>query len=177
MADKTQRINEYKENAVKKFKEFLEKSNDLIFVDYRGLTVAQITELRGKLREENAQLTVVKNNYMNIALNQMGMPDVADYLVGPTAIAFITKDAGPVAKALVEFAKETPLSLKGGIVEGKRFGLGEVDALSKLPSRTELIARVMGSLNAPATNMVLVLTGVISKFVRTLKAVADSKKE
>ena len=176
MAEKTQRINEYKENAVKKFKDFVENAKDLIFVDYRGLTVAQITELRTKLLEEASKLTVVKNNYMNLALTQLGMPDVKDLLVGPTAIAFVTKDAGPVAKMLVEFAKESPLALKGGIIEGKRFDLEQITTLSKLPSRDELIAKMMGSLKAPASNMVLVLNGVITKLVRTLQAVADSKK-
>ncbi|RPJ05583.1 MAG: 50S ribosomal protein L10 [Spirochaetaceae bacterium] len=177
MAEKTQRINEYKETSVKKLKDIVENAHDLIFADFRGLTVAQLTDLRKKLRAEEAQFTVVKNNYMNLALTQLGKPDVSDLLKGPTATTFIRKDVGPVAKILVEFAKEVPLKLKGGIVEGKRFSQEEMTALSKLPSRQELIARIMGSLNAPATNMVLVLNGVITKLVRTLKAVADKKQQ
>lgn len=177
MTKKTQKINDYKKNAVKALKEIIEKSTDLIFTDFRGLTVAQLTDLRHKLRQEAARYKVVKNNYMQIALQEMGKPDVSDFLVGPTGVAFATRDIGPVAKIFVEFAKEAPLVLKGAIVDGKKLDQAGVDALSKLPSRQELIARLMGSLNAPATNLVLVLSAVASKLVRTLKAVADKKAE
>jgi len=175
MAEKTQKINEYKKNAVKALREIIEKSTDLIFTDFRGLTVAQLTDLRHKLRQEQASYKVVKNNYMQIALQELGKPDVSDFLVGPTGVAFATRDIGPVAKIFVEFAKEVPLVLKGAIVDGKKMDQAGIDALSKLPSKTELIAKLMGSLKAPATNMVYVLNAVISKLVRTLKAVADKK--
>jgi large subunit ribosomal protein L10 len=175
MGDKTQRINDYKSNAVKAVKEIVEGASDLIFTDFRGLTVAQLTDLRHKLRSEHAQYKVVKNNYMNLALQQLGKPDVRDYLSGPTGITFIKNDTGPVAKILIDFAKEVPLLIKGGIIEGKKYGKDGVVVFSKMPSRLEMMSKLMGSLNAPATNFVYVLEGVISKFVRTLKAVADKK--
>jgi len=175
MAEKTQKINPAKEGAVKAVREIIEKAQDLIFTNYRGLTVAQLTYLRAKLRAEHASYKVVKNNYMNLALQQLGKPDVSDYLTGPTGVTFITKDSGPVAKVLITFAKEVPLVLKGAIIDGKKFGQNDVLALSRLPSRLELIAKLMGSMKAPASNFVYVLNGVISKLVRTIKAVGDSK--
>ncbi|HEQ70895.1 MAG TPA: 50S ribosomal protein L10 [Spirochaetia bacterium] len=176
MAEKTQKINAYKSNAIAVLKGIVENASDLIFTDFRGCTVAQLTEIRSKLRAENASYKVVKNNYMNLALNQLGMPDVQEFLIGPTGIAFIKGDSGPVAKVLVGMAKEAPLQVKGGIIEGQRFEKDGVVALSKLPGRNELIARLMGSMSAPAQNLVYALNGVVTKLVRTLKAVADSKQ-
>ena len=177
MAEKTQRINEYKTNAVNAVKTIIENAKDLIFTEYRGMTVAQITELRKKLRAEDARYKVVKNNYMNLALKELGKPDMSGLLKGPTAVTFINKDAGPVAKILVDFSKEAPLVLKGAIIEGKDFDKNGVLAFSKMPSRNEMYAKLLGSLNAPATNFVYVVNGVISKLVRTIKAVGDAKQQ
>jgi large subunit ribosomal protein L10 len=175
MGEKTQRINEYKTNAVKAVRAIIENANDLIFTEYRGMTVAQMTDLRNKLRDEDAQYKVVKNNYMNLALKELGKPDMGGLLKGPTAITFVKKDAGPVAKILVDFSKEAPLILKGAIIEGQSFDKDGVLAFSKMPTRKDLYAMMMSSLNAPASNFVFVLHGVISKLVRTLKAVGDKK--
>jgi large subunit ribosomal protein L10 len=177
MGEKTQRINDFKTNTVKAIKDIIVNANDLIFTDFRGLSVAQLTDLRTKLRHEQAKYKVVKNNYLDLALKELGKPDVSEMLKGPTGTTFISRDAGPVAKILVEFAKEIPLVVKGGIIEGKKFGKDGVTALSKLPSRQELLASMLGSLKAPATNTVYVLQGVITKFVRTLQAVADKKAQ
>ncbi len=177
MAEKTQRINEYKTNAVNAVKAIIENAKDLIFTEYRGMTVAQITELRKKLHAEEARYKVVKNNYMDLALKELGKPNMSSLLKGPTAVTFINKDAGPVAKILVDFSKEAPLILKGAIIEGKEFDKNDVLAFSKMPSRNDLYAQLLGSLNAPATNFVYVLHGVISKLVRTIKAVGDAKQQ
>ncbi len=177
MAEKTQRINEYKTNAVQAVKTIIENAKDLIFTEYRGMTVAQITELRKKLRTEEARYKVVKNNFMNLALKELGKPDMSGVLKGPTGVTFVTRDAGPVAKILVDFSKEAPLVLKGGIIEGKEFNKDGVLAFSRMPSRKELYAAMLSSLKAPASNFVFVLNGVISKLVRTLKAVGDKKPQ
>jgi large subunit ribosomal protein L10 len=175
MGEKTQRINEYKTNSIKAVKVIIQNAQDLIFTEYRGLTVAQLTDLRRKLKAEQAQYKVVKNNCMNLAMRELGKPDMSAYLTGPTGVTFITKDAGPVAKILVEFAKEVPLVVKGGLIEGKEFNKEGVAAFSKMPSRRELYAKFLGTVKAPASNFVYVLQGVIAKLVRTVKAVGDKK--
>jgi large subunit ribosomal protein L10 len=177
MGEKTQRINEYKSNAVNAVREIIKSAKDLIFTEYRGMSVAQITDLRKRLRSEEARYKVVKNNYMNLALKELGKPDMSDVLKGPTGVTFINGDAGPVAKILVDFSKEAPLVLKGALIEGKEFNKDGVLAFSKMPSRKEMYAKILSSLKAPASNFVYVLNGVISKLVRTLKAVGDKKPQ
>lgn len=176
MSDYVTRINDEKKGAVNSLKELLQESSDFIFTNYRGLTVSQITELRDKLREEDASFRVVKNRFAKIALKDMEQPQVDDFLTGPTAIALPKKEAGPVAKILVEFGKENPVEIKGGIINSRVFTEKEVEEFSKLPTRDELIAKLMGTMNAPIQNFVYTLNAVPQKLVRVLQAVADQKK-
>lgn len=170
------RINERKREAVGRIKETLEGARDIIFTDYRGLTVEQITSLRGKLRETASAYKVVKNDYARIAMEQLGMPDAAGLLKGPTALALVGRDVGPAAKVILDFTKDSPLQLKGALVGGRLFGAKEVEALSKLPGRETLLAMLMGTMKAPLQNLVYVINGVTGKLVRTLAAVAEQKK-
>lgn len=176
MSDYVTRINDEKKGAVNSLKELLQESSDFIFTNYRGLTVSQITELREKLREEDASFRVVKNRFAKIALKDMEQPEVDGFLTGPTAIALPKKEAGPVAKILVEFGKENPVEIKGGIINSRVFTEKEVEEFSKLPTRDELIAKLMGTMNAPIQNFVYTLNAVPQKLVRVLQAVADQKK-
>ncbi|WP_028974538.1 50S ribosomal protein L10 [Spirochaeta cellobiosiphila] len=169
------KIQPKKVEAVAALKESFGRVNDFFFTDYRGLTVEQITELRTKLRGLNAEYKVVKNNFAKIAFREMEGEDVDEYLVGPTAVALALDESGPVAKALLEFAEENPIAVKGGLIAGGSYDHKQVEAYSKLPTRIELIQKLMGTMNAPAQNMVYVLNGVTTKLVRTLQAVADQK--
>ena len=169
------KVQQYKVDAVNALKDEFADVKDFIFTDYRGLSVEQITELRNKLREKNATYKVVKNRFAKLALEQMEMPAVGDNLVGPTAVAYTTDETGPVAKILFELAKEMPVEVKGGLVDGNVFDSAEVEAFSKLPTRLELIAKLMGTMNAPIQTFVSTLNAVPETFVRTLQAVADSK--
>ena len=175
MAEKTQRINEYKTRSVQTAKEIIESAQDLIFTEYRGMSVAQLTDLRKKLRSEQASYKVMKNNYMRLAMRELGKPDMSAYLTGPTAVTFVSADVGPVAKILVDSSKEMPLVVKGALIEGREFDKNGVIAFAKMPSRKEMYAKMLGTLKAPASNFVYVLNGVISKLVRTVKAVGDKK--
>lgn len=168
-------VQQYKIDAVAELKEGLEKSRSFIFADYRGLSVEQISELRGSLREAGAEFHVVKNNYAKIAFKQMDHEDVAPYLVGPTAIAYCGDEAGPVAKAMLKLGKDMPVELKGGLLDGEVYDAKAVEAFSKLPSKLELIQMLMGTMNAPVQNMVFVLNGITTKLVRTLDAVREQK--
>jgi large subunit ribosomal protein L10 len=176
MGEKTQKINQQKQDRVSEIREIITGAKDIIFADYRGLTVSQLTELRGKLQQEESSFKVIKNNYSKIAFQELGLPVNDDFLIGPTALTLIKGDAGPVAKILLGFAKELPLDIKGGLVEGRVFSREEITALSILPGRNELYAKLLGSMNAPATSVVMVLQAVAGKLVRTLQAVADKKK-
>jgi len=170
------RINERKTAAVGRIKESLGGARDIIFTDYRGLTVQQITDLRGKLRETKTVYKVVKNDYARIAMRQLGLPDASGLLTGPTALALVGSDVGPVARVILDFTRDSPLQLKGALVGGRLFGARDVEALSRLPGRETLISMLMGTMKAPLQNLVYVINGVTSKLVRALAAVADKKK-
>lgn len=174
MAEKE--IQQSKTDKVNELKEQFKDVKDYFFTDYRGLTVEQITDLRNRLREKNALYKVVKNNFAKIVLKELDCPEVDDYLFGPTAIAYTSDDSGPVAKVLLEFAKDTSVEVKGGLVEGNVYDASGVEAYSKLPTRVELLAKLMGTMNAPLQNLVYAMNGVTQKLVRTLQAVADSKQ-
>lgn len=178
MADvEEKKIQQYKLDAVTDLKQQFDDVRDFIFTDYRGLTVEQITELRNRLREKQAEYHVVKNRYAKIAIKQLEMPDVSEYLVGPTALALAKDESGPVAKILLEFGKDTSVTVKGAIINGNVYTSEEVDAYSKLPTRDELIAKLMGTMNAPLQHLVYAMNGVTQKLVRVLQAVADKKGE
>jgi len=176
MAETARKIQQYKTNAVTKLKEEFAKTPDLIFSDFRGLTFPQMIELRAKLGEQGTSYRVVRNAFARIALKEAGLPDAAVMLEGPTALAFLGKDPSPAAKVIVDFTRSAPLTIKGGVVSGKIFSAKDIEALSRLPGRQQLLALLMGTLNAPLMSLMNVMNGVSSKLVRTLAAVADKKK-
>jgi large subunit ribosomal protein L10 len=172
------KIQPAKVEAVAELDKQFEGVSDYIFASYRGMTVEQLFTLRRQLRQEGAEFKVVKNNFAKIVFRNKKADGVDSYLVGPTAVALARKDSGPVAKILVEYAKEVPtLEVKGGYIAGSAFDAKQVEAFSKLPGKNELLAMLMGTLNAPAQNMVFALNGVASKLVRTLAAYADKKAQ
>jgi large subunit ribosomal protein L10 len=177
MAETTRKVQQYKTDAVTKLKEYLGATPDLIFSDFRGLTFPQMTELRAKLTEKGTAYRVVRNAFARIAMKEAGLPDASAMLEGPTALAFLGRDPSPAAKVIVDFTKAAPLSIKGGVISGKIFSSKDIEALSRLPGRLDLLAMLMGTMNAPLRNMMYVMNGVSSKLVRTLAAVADKKEK
>jgi len=169
------KIQPNKLEAVAALKEQFGEVTDFFFTDYRGLTVEQITELRVNLRKLGAEFHVVKNNYAKIAFKQLEKEGVDGFLVGPTAIAIVKEEAGPVAKALLKFADDTPVEVKGGFVDGNVFDVKQVEQFSKLPTKLELIQMLMGTMQAPARNLACALNDVTTKLVRTLDAVREQK--
>ena len=149
---------------------------DYIFASYRGMTVEQLFTLRRQLRKENAEFKVVKNNFAKIVFRNRNADGLDGYFVGPTAVALARKDSGPVAKILMDFAKEVPtLEVKGGYIGGSAFDAKQVEAFSKLPSKNELISMLMSTMNAPAQNLVYALNSVASQLVRVLAAYGEKK--
>jgi large subunit ribosomal protein L10 len=176
MTREVKKIQPAKLEGVAKLKAYIGAAPDIVFSDFRSLTFPQMTELRGKLSEKDAAYRVVRNSAARIAMKEAGLPDASELLIGPTGLAFLGQDPGAGAKILLDFARGAPLKIKGGVIGGKKVSIPEIVALSRLPNRMQLIAILMGTMNAPLRNAMYVMNGVASKLVRTLAAVADQKK-
>ena len=133
-----------------------------MLVDYRGLTVEEDTNLRNKLREANVKYFVIKNTLLGRAAADAGLNGLDEALHGPTAIAVSDEDAVAPAKVLADFAKENEkLEIKAGFMDGAVISLDEIKKLAATPSKDTLIAKMMGSLNAPASNLVRLLQTIV----------------
>ena len=165
-----------KEALVAEFAEKLKEAKAAFLADYRGLDVDQANDLRNKLREAGVEYRVVKNTLLRLAAKDTGAACFDEYLSGPTAIAVANEDPVAPAKALVEFAKKNEaFELKVGMLDGKLLAVADIKALAELPSREELLAKMLGSMSAPATNFVGVLAAVPRSFVQVLAAIKDQK--
>jgi large subunit ribosomal protein L10 len=146
------------------------------FVDYRGLTFAEATELRRRLRKVDADLKVVKNTLGKIAAADAGVEGLDELLAGPTAIAFVHGDPVKVAKTIQDFIKEKKkAAIRGGKLQRSVLTAGDIEALAALPSREQLIAQVVGAIASPLTGLANVLTGPIRGLVVVLAQVQDQK--
>ena len=160
---------EMKQNIVSEIAEKLEKASACVVVDYRGLTVDEVTQLRTKFREAGVEYKVLKNTLVRRAAKQLNMMEEFndEKLVGTNAFAISYDDAIAPARVVKEFAKEHPnLEFKMGYVEGEFYDAAKLESLASIPSREELIAKLLGSLKAPVSN-----------FVYLLDAIAKNKEE
>lgn len=165
-----------KKQIVADLVESLKAAQAGVLFDYRGLTVEQDTKLRSDLRAAGVEYRVVKNTLTRFAVNEVGLTELDPILNGPTALAISRTDAVAPAKILAKFAKDNEVvSIKAGFVDGKVIDVEEVNALSKLPSKEELIAKLMGSLNAPVSGVVNILQGNIRAMAIALNAYAEKK--
>jgi large subunit ribosomal protein L10 len=171
-----------KQAVVAELKEQLTSAKGVVLTGYKGLTVAQDTALRREFREAGVTYHVVKNTMLRLAAQEAGIEGLADHLEGTTAFAFSAEDAVAPAKVIGGFIKKNKLdesgvlTIKVGMVEGQVIDVNEVKALATLPSREELIAKMLGSMNAPISNTVNVLQGVIRNAVYVLDAVRAQKE-
>lgn len=167
-----------KAGKVAELKDLLSSSKGAVLVDYCGLTVAEDTELRSKMREAGVKYMVAKNTFIRIAAKEVGVEGLDSYLEHNTAVAFSAEDPVAPAKILNDFSKDhKALEIKAGILDGKVIALDEVKALAELPSRDELLAKLVGSMQAPISGLVNVLQGTIRNFVYTLEAVRQKKEQ
>lgn len=167
-----------KSGKVAELKDLLSSSKGAVLVDYCGLTVAEDTELRSKMREAGVKYMVAKNTFIRIAAKEAGIEGLDAYLEHNTAVAFSAEDPVAPAKILNDFSKDhKALEIKAGILDGKVIALDEVKALAELPSREELLAKLVGSMQAPISGLVNVLQGTIRNFVYTLEAVRQKKEQ
>lgn len=166
--------------VVEEMKEKLQSAQGAVLVGFIGLTVAEVTKLRRKFREGGVEYKVIKNTLTRIAADELGYNGLDEFLEGPTAIAYSTEDVVAPAKILKEFIKETKteaITVKVGIADGQVIDKASVDALANLPSRDELIAKIVGSMQAPISGLVNVLQGNIRNMVYVLDAVRAKKAE
>jgi len=166
---------EQKKAVVAEVAEQFKAAEAAVLAEYRGLSVSQMTELRGKARQAQIYVRVVKNSLTRRAIEGSSYECLRDQLSGPLALA-ISKDPVAVAKLLADFAKDNEaLKIRAGAMGGKLMSLEQVEALAKLPSREQLLATLVGTLQAPIVKLVRTMNEVPSKFVRTLAAVRDAK--
>ena len=154
---------ELKQPIVEAISEEIKDAQSVVLVDYRGLTVAQDTELRKQLREAGIIYKVYKNTMIKRAIEGTEFEGLTDCLEGPSAIAISKEDATAPARILCKFAKDAQkLELKGGVVEGNVYDVAGLTELSKIPSREELLSKLLGSIQSPITN-----------FARVIKQIAE----
>jgi len=160
--------------VIDRIAEDLEASSAVFAVDYRGITVAQVAELRTKLRESDTTLAVVKNSLTERAADKAGVEALKEILTGPTALAFVRGDAAAAAKALSDAQRATQvLEFKGGLMDGKPVTPDEIRAISRLPSREVLYGQLVGIVAAPLNGIARGLNALIAGVAIQLQAIAD----
>lgn len=169
---------EQKEQQLQLLKSALVPAAGVFVVDFTGLTVAEVTELRRKVKEAEANYLVVKNTLARIALSGSPNEAVAKLFVGPTAVAYTTKDVVALAKVLAEFAKgHDKLKFRGALVEGQLLDAAGAQRIAALPSKQELIARLLFLLQSPVRRLVVALNWPVKSLAVALKQIADQKQQ
>ncbi|MFQ9515680.1 MAG: 50S ribosomal protein L10 [Eubacterium sp.] len=158
---------ELKKPIVEEISELLNGAATAVVVDYRGLTVAEDTDLRKQLREAGVVYKVYKNTMINFAIKDTEFADLAQHLEGPTALAVCKDDATAAARVLAKFAKTAEaLEIKGGIVDGTYYDAAGIAQIASIPSREVLLSKLLGSMQSPVTN-----------FARVIKQIAEKNEE
>ena len=168
--------NAHNVETLAKIKDELQEISAMWVVDYRGLTVKQIQELRNSIREAGASMKVYKNTLMHLALDELELPNLDAVLEGPSAFVFAGEDPVASAKALKDFAKANKvLEIKGGMMDGKFVDAAQVEAIASLPSREGLIAMLLGTISNPLVQTDRVLNAHMEAFARCVNQIAEQK--
>ncbi len=166
----------FKEEKISQMKEKMEKAKVAIVTDYKGLSVEEITKLRRSIQKEDGDYMVTKNTLAKIAIKGTEYEVLADALTGPVAIAFGFDDQVAPAKALAKFIKETKKGeILAAAMDGKLLSASEAKALANLPSKHEIIAKMLGCINSPASGIANSINAVMSSLTRAMAAVRDQK--
>ena len=153
-----------KESLVQAAAEKFELAASVVIVDYRGLTVEEVTNLRKQLREAGVEMKVIKNSILSRAAKKVGLDGLDEVFTGPTAVAFSNDDVVAPAKIIDEFAKDAKaLEIKGGVIEGKVSSVEQITALAKLPNREGLLSMLLSVLQAPVRNVAYAVKAVAEK--------------
>jgi large subunit ribosomal protein L10 len=175
-------VQQYKVDRVKNLVERLRGAKAIVLVDYKGINIEQVNELRNRFRTDNVDYLVQKNTLLKIALNELGITELDEHLKGPTAVAICLDDEVSPARVVAKFKKEVMEdadfpSFKVGYVAGHVYGQAELAALASLPTRDELLAKVLGSMTAPLTGFMAVNQGIIRKFIYAVDAIKDKQAD
>jgi large subunit ribosomal protein L10 len=173
-------VQAYKLDIVKDLRERLQDAKAIVLVDYKGINIEQVNQLRSRFRNEKVDYLVQKNTLIKIALHDLGIEGLDSYLTGPTALAICKDDEVAPARIVVKFLKEIMEDgafpkFKAGLVSGNVMNAGQMSAIAMLPSRDELLAKVLGSTQAPISRLLGVTQGIIRKFLYAVDAVAKTK--
>lgn len=167
-----------KEAVIAEIREKLEASDAAVLTEYRGLTVSELADLRAALREAGTEYKVFKNTLARRAAQESGRTELLEMFEGPVAIAFVTGDAVPAAKALVQFGKRAPtLVVKGGLLGDRAITAENIRALSQVPPREVLLAMIAGAFQAPLVKTAGLLSGVQRKLAYAVQALVDQRIE
>src|SRR5438132_3537659 len=162
--------------VVNEVRERLSYADAAILTEYRGLDVAEIARLRRSLREAGGQYKIYKNTLMRLAVRELGLEELEELLLGPTAIAFVDGDAAAVAKSLRDFGRTNPaLVIKGGVLGQTILSAEDASALAELPSREQLLAQLAGAMAAPLQQMAGLLKALPQNFAYGLRALAEKQ--
>src|SRR6201994_2369550 len=163
--------------AIEEIATQIDESNAIFAVDYRGISVPQVAELREKLRDADATFKVVKNSLTERAADQAGAETLKDYLAGPTALTFVRGDAATAAKAIADYAKATQLlPFKGGLMDGSALDVDQLRSLSRLPSREVLSGQLVGVVASPVGGLVRSLAALVGGLASALGQVQQKKE-
>jgi large subunit ribosomal protein L10 len=167
-----------KEKMVADYVDKMSRSQALILADYRGLTVARMTELRQKLRETDGVFQVVKNSLFKLALEEVGLPFPAEQMEGPVAVGYCIGEAPPIAKVLTDFAKEShALEIKGALLGSNILDADGVKGLADLPPREVLLAQLLGAVQGPMSGLVSTLNAPLRELAQVLRARSEQAEQ
>ena len=162
-----------KKELIEDYQDGLAAAPHAFLLSFKGITVPQATELRSRIREKGGKYRVVKNTLALIAVDGKGLAHLKDQFQGPTAVAYINDDVVGLAKALTDFKKDVPaIEFKGGVVDGKPIAGADVDSLAKMPSREELLTKLVYLLQSPITRLARGLAAIPRQLVVVLDQVA-----
>lgn len=168
---------EAKKQVVAELQQKFSDATLVVFTDYRGLSVDEMTVLRNKLRSPGVEYQVVKNTLAEFALKNTGHADVAEQIAGPNAVIFSNEDPVGPAKAVFEFIKQyKKLEVKVGMLEGQLVSAEKIKTLADLPPREVLVAQVLGTMQAPITSFVYVLNANLTGLARALDQIREQKQ-
>jgi large subunit ribosomal protein L10 len=163
--------------AIAEIASSIDESEAIFAVDYRGISVAQVAELRSKLRDADATFKVVKNSLTERAADQAGAESLKDFLAGPTALTFVRGDIAVAAKAIADYARATQmLPFKGGLMGGEALDVEQLRSLSRLPSRDVLYGQLVGVVASPVSGLVRTLGALVSGLAVALGQVREKKE-
>ena len=166
-----------KEDLVARYQQEMATAPHAFLLGYKGISVPQVTELRAKVRENGGQYVVVKNTLARLAIAGGPLEQLKDLFDGPVAVVFSHSDPVGLAKALAQFAKDIPvLEVRGGLVDGQPVQANQVQEIAEMPSREELIAKLLYLLQSPVTRLARVLAAVPREFVVVLDQIRQQKE-